>query len=48
MAYYDGFLVLLAITASLHRVVRGSAPQAATTIAAPWKRSTLALTPRAE
>jgi len=48
MAYYDGFLVLLAITASLHRVVRGSAPQAATAVATPWKRSTAALALRAE
>jgi putative inorganic carbon (HCO3(-)) transporter len=39
MAYYDGFLVLLAITASLHQVVRRAAPQAAAVVTASWKRS---------
>ncbi|EJL33359.1 putative O-glycosylation ligase, exosortase A-associated [Caulobacter sp. AP07] len=43
MAYYDGFLVLLAVTASLRQVVRGSAPQVAATVIAPWKRSTATL-----
>jgi hypothetical protein len=40
MAYYDGFLVLLALTASLHQVVRRAAPQAEPAVTASWKRST--------
>jgi probable O-glycosylation ligase (exosortase A-associated) len=43
MAYYDGFLVLLALTASLHQVVRRAAPQAAPAVTASWKRSTATL-----
>ncbi len=38
MAYYDGFLVLLALTASLHQVVRRAAPQAEPAVTASWKR----------
>jgi probable O-glycosylation ligase (exosortase A-associated) len=46
MAYYDGFLVLLAVTASLRQVVRGSAPRVAATVIAPWKQSTATLASR--
>jgi len=44
MAYYDGFLVLLALSASLHQVVCRSAPrEVARTV--PWKRPAVALAP---